>query len=84
MAQFLRQVVSVAGDQQAALSAIGLTELVHAIWRAPLPSIRRRREQFIHDLLADIEVVSYTKNTAWLAGKTRRRTVFSGSDDSFY
>jgi len=69
VAQLLRQVASVAGDQQVALSAIGLTELVHAIWRAHVPSIRQRRQLFIQDLLADVEVVSYTKNTALLAGK---------------
>ena len=58
-----------AGDQQAVLSAIGLTELAHAIWRAPGPSIRLRREQFISDLLAEVEVVSYTRDTAMLAGR---------------
>jgi predicted nucleic acid-binding protein len=69
VAQLLRQVASVTGDQQAALSAVGLTELAHAIWRAQTPSIRQRRERFIEDLLDDVEVVSYTKNTAMLAGK---------------
>jgi predicted nucleic acid-binding protein len=69
VAQLLRHVASVAGDQQAVLSAIGLTELAHAIWRAQVPSIRQKREQFISDLLADLEVAPYTKETALLAGK---------------
>jgi len=69
VAQLLRYIASAAGDQQAVLSAIGLTELTHAIWRAQVPSIRQRREQFISDLLADVEVVPYTRETALLAGK---------------
>lgn len=51
------------------LSAIGLTELAHAIWRAPLPAIRQRRERFIEDLIADVEVVPYTREAAMLAGR---------------
>ncbi len=69
MAQFLRRIASVADDQEIVLSAIGLTELVHAIYRAQVPLVRSRRERFIQDLIADIEVVPYTKETALLAGK---------------
>ncbi len=69
VAQLLRQVASVAGDQQAALSAIGLTELVHAVYRAQTTGVRLRRESFIEDLLTDLEVVPYTRATALLAGK---------------
>jgi hypothetical protein len=35
--QLLRRIASTAGDQRGALSAVGLTELVHAIYRAPNP-----------------------------------------------
>lgn len=69
MAQLLRQVASTAGDQQAVLSAIGLTELVHAVYRAQTPDVRARRERFIQDLLSHVEVVSYTRDTAMLAGR---------------
>lgn len=69
VADFLKRVAAVAGDQQAALPAVGLTELVHAIYRALTPSVRERRERFIGSLLLDIEVVPYTKNTAMLAGR---------------
>ena len=57
------------GDQRAVLSAIGLTELAHAIWRAQTLSQRRMREHFIQDLLIDVEVVPYTRETAMLAGR---------------
>ncbi len=67
VAKLFRQIASVVGDQRIALSAVGLTELVHAIWRAQTPVLRQRRERFIEDLLADMEVVPYTKATAMLA-----------------
>jgi predicted nucleic acid-binding protein len=57
------------GDQEAALSAIGLTELIHGIYRARTSETRLRRESFIHELLIDITVYPYTKETALLAGK---------------
>ena len=67
--QLLRRSVSTAGDQRVALSAVGLTELVHSIYRASNPVQRQNHERFIGDLLADMEVVPYAKATAMLAGK---------------
>ena len=55
--------------RDAALSAVGLTELVHGIYRAPTPEIRFRREAFLNELLADLTVYPYTRETALLAGK---------------
>ncbi len=56
VAQLLRQVITAAGDQEAALSSVGLTELVHGIYRAHNPQVRSRRESFIFELLSDVEV----------------------------
>ena len=67
--QLLRRIVSTAGDQRVALSAVGLTELVHSIYRASNPVQRQNHERFIGDLLADMDVVPYAKATAMLAGK---------------
>jgi tRNA(fMet)-specific endonuclease VapC len=67
--QLLRNISSVAGDQEIAISTVGLTEIVHAIYRAPSPSVRSRREAFIGDLLAFLDVVPYTRSTAFLAGR---------------
>ena len=66
---FIERVVNVTGDQDAALSAIGLTELIHGLYRAKTPAIRLRRESFLTELLADLTVYPYTKETAMLAGK---------------
>jgi predicted nucleic acid-binding protein len=67
--QLLRRIVATAGDQRVALSAVGLTELAHAIYRASNAVHRQNHERFIADLLTDMEVVPYAKATALLAGK---------------
>jgi tRNA(fMet)-specific endonuclease VapC len=67
--KLIEQAVAVAGDQDAALSSIGLTELVHGIYRAQTPEMRLRRESFIEEMLRDVTVYPYTKETAMLAGK---------------
>jgi len=65
----IQRILRSTGDQDAALSAVGLTELVHGIYRAPTPEIRVRREAFLTELLADLTVYPYTRETALLAGK---------------
>lgn len=67
--QLITWVIGATGDQDAALSAIGLTELIHGIYRAQTMEIRRRREAFLNELLVDLTVYPYTKETALLAGK---------------
>jgi predicted nucleic acid-binding protein len=67
--QFFERVVNATGDQDAALSAVGLTELIHGLYRANTPAIRLRREAFLNELLADLAVYPYTKETAMVAGK---------------
>jgi predicted nucleic acid-binding protein len=67
--ELLKRVFVSTADQEVALSAIGLTELVHGIYRARTVEARIRREAFIQELLKDVEVIPYTKETALLAGK---------------
>lgn len=67
--KLIEQVVSVSGDQDAALSSVGLTELAHGIYRARTPEIRLLSENFIQELLRALTVYPYTKATALLAGK---------------
>jgi predicted nucleic acid-binding protein len=69
VAQLIARILHVTGDQDAALSAVGLTELIHGIYRAPTPEVRLRRESFLNELLADLTVYPYTKESALLAGK---------------
>lgn len=67
--KLIEQVVAVTGDQDAALSSVGLTELVHGIYRAQTSEMRARRESFIGELLRDLAVYPYTTETALLAGR---------------
>ena len=69
VAQFLRQVLSLMGNQEAALFAVALVELAHGIHRANSEEVRTRRETFIHELLADVPVYPFTQQTALLAGR---------------
>jgi hypothetical protein len=52
--QLIEQIVNRIGDQEAALSAIGLSELIHGIYRTRTPEVRLRRESFLNELLADL------------------------------
>jgi predicted nucleic acid-binding protein len=67
--QMLKQIVAATSDQRVVLSAIGLTELVHGIYRAQSAVALNRRESFIRELLNVVEVYPYTKETAMLAGR---------------
>jgi predicted nucleic acid-binding protein len=67
--QLIGRILLSTGDQDAALSAVGLTELVHGIYRAPTPEIRFRRETYLNEILADLTVYPYTRETALVAGK---------------
>jgi tRNA(fMet)-specific endonuclease VapC len=67
--RLIERILRVTGDQEAALSAVGLTELVHGIYRAQTPEIRVRRESFLDELLADLTVYPFTTEAAMRAGK---------------
>ncbi len=67
--QLIEAIINFTGDQEAAFSAVGLTELIHGIYRARTPAQRSSRESFLSELLADLTVYPYTKETAVLAGK---------------
>ncbi len=69
VAQLLKHIVTATSDQRAALSSVGMTELVHGIYRAQTAEAQNRRDSFIRELLNDVEVYPYTKDTALVAGK---------------
>jgi predicted nucleic acid-binding protein len=66
---FLQRVIDTAGDQEAALSAVGVVELVHGIHRADSAERRARREAFVEELLTTLAVYPLTTDVARLAGK---------------
>jgi predicted nucleic acid-binding protein len=67
--QLVQQVITLTGNQEAALSAVGLTELVHGIYRANSEQIRLRRQSFVEELCIGLTVYPYTAETALLAGR---------------
>jgi predicted nucleic acid-binding protein len=67
--QLVQQVISVAGNQEAALSSVGLTELVHGIYRANSAQVQSRRQSFVDELRIGLTVYPYTAETAMLAGR---------------
>ena len=67
--KLIEQIISVTGDQDAALSAIGLTELAHGIYRAQNATLRIRRQAFIDELIRDLAIYPYTAATALIAAR---------------
>jgi predicted nucleic acid-binding protein len=67
--QLIERAIRAAQDQDAALSAVGLTEIVHGVFRANTLERRTRRESFLQDLLASLTVYPYATETALLAGR---------------
>jgi len=65
----LEQIVAATGDQRSVLSSIGLTELIHGVYRAQSPQVRTRRDSFVRELLNNVEVYPYARDTAILAGQ---------------
>jgi predicted nucleic acid-binding protein len=69
--QLIQRIFTTFDDQPAALSAVGLPELVDGLHRAPVPEIRLYRQSFLTDLLADCTVYPYTKESALSADTIR-------------
>ena len=69
VAELARQLISISGDQEAALSAIGFTELVHALYRSSDPILRERHRVYLADIAAGFLIRPYTRETAYLAGR---------------
>lgn len=66
---FLQRVIDTAGDQEVALSPVGVVELVHGIHRADTAERRARREAFVEELLSTVAIYPLTTDIARLAGK---------------
>lgn len=66
---FLQRVIDTTGNQEAALSVVGVVELVHGIHRADTAERRARREAFVEGLLSAVAIYPLTTEVAKLAGK---------------
>ena len=76
--QFVRNVIGFAPHQELALSAVGLTELVHGIYRSDSLERQARRALFINELCAGMKVYPYLAETAFLAGQIHGEQMAKG------
>jgi predicted nucleic acid-binding protein len=76
--QFVRSVIDFAPHQELALSAVGLTELVHGIYRSDSPERQAKRKLFINELCAGLKVYPYVAETAFLAGRIHGEQMAKG------
>jgi tRNA(fMet)-specific endonuclease VapC len=67
--ELMSQVMAIVSDQEVALSAVSLTELVHGIYRADSLQLRVRRKLFLDELQTGLIVYPYTAETANVAGQ---------------
>jgi predicted nucleic acid-binding protein len=69
MGSFLTALVNMNVGDQIALTAIGVTELVHGIYRADSLARSQARRVFVETLLLHIPVLDYTHGVAQLVGR---------------
>ena len=69
VAALLLRVRTLTQEENVALSAIGMTEIVHGIHRANTPARADYRRRFLDELLDELTVIPYTPDIAWLAGQ---------------
>lgn len=69
VAGLVERVLRTTGDLHAALTSVGVVELVHGIYRARTRGVRTRRETYVNDVLAVLTVHPFTRETAMLAGR---------------
>ena len=65
----LHRIRAVTQSEDVGLTAIGVTELVHGIYRAESPSRAQLRREFLTGLLEDLPVHDYTLQIAEIAGR---------------
>jgi tRNA(fMet)-specific endonuclease VapC len=75
---FLRKVSRLTPDQEVALSAVGLTELVHGIYRADSSERQALRKLFLDELCVGLAVYPYTSETAFVAGQIHGEQMSKG------
>jgi tRNA(fMet)-specific endonuclease VapC len=67
--QLLEEVRTVTNQEIVGLSAVGVTELVHGIYRADTQLRAANRRRFLEELLEDLDVYDYNLAVARLAGQ---------------
>lgn len=69
LAQAIRRIREIHGEQQFALSAISVIELTHGIDRGRFPEYRERRRVLVDEVCRDLTIYPVTLEIAQLAGR---------------
>jgi predicted nucleic acid-binding protein len=77
--QFLRDIQSQTPYEDVGLSAIGVTELFHGIYRADTPARAELRRRFLASLIDDLPVFDYTLEVAHIAGRIDGEQTMKGN-----
>lgn len=67
--QLLEHLKELFGEVEVALSPVTVAELVHGVYRANTPQIRKRRRAFIDELKRHVPVHPMTEETAEIVGQ---------------
>ena len=67
--QLLESLMQLFGEVEIALSTVTVAELVHGVYRANTPQIRKRRRAFIDELKRHVPVHPVTEETAEIVGQ---------------
>ncbi len=77
--ELLRKIQSVAPCEDVGLSAIGVTELIHGIYRAESVARADRRRRFLYSLIEDLPIFDYTFEVAQIAGRIDGEQTMQGN-----
>ena len=83
VAELLRNIGRIAPGNDVGLSAIGVTELVHGIYRADSIQRAETRRQYLEALLFHLPVFDYTLAIAELAGRIDGQETMKGNKIPF-
>jgi tRNA(fMet)-specific endonuclease VapC len=76
--QLLRRLSQVLPDQPLVASAITAAELVQGIYQGD-SAHAKSRSAFVRDVLETLQIVSFSKETAWIAGRIRGEQAAAGT-----
>ena len=79
VATLLHRIREITADEDVGLTAIGVTELFHGIYRADSPLRAQNRKLFLNTLLTRLPVFDYTLKVAELAGRIDGEQTMQGN-----
>ena len=69
VSDLLRAIKAAGGSGQVMISAVGVIEICHGIWRANTPERMERRRLYVEEIFSAVSVQPFTKEMGELAAK---------------